>query len=99
MNFVFIIDDSPCMGITGDGLSNLTPLEICKAAVEQFLITIKQSLPHDKQQFMLLHTGPDRSCILSMYNEPLGDFQDALKHLEVSDKERDISYAVCELIL
>ena len=94
MNFVFIIDDSPCMGMPANERSSLTPLEICKAAVEQFLISLKQALPIDKQKFMLLHTGPDRSCILSLYGEPNGDFEDALKHLEVSNKERDISYAV-----
>ena len=93
MPYCFIIDDSVCMG-DRNFEAPFNPIDICKAAVEQFLMSIKVAPTSDKFTFMLLHTGPDRSCILSLYGEPLAVFENALKNLEASNVERDVSYSI-----
>jgi hypothetical protein len=93
MPYCFIIDDSPCMGEPNFDMA-LTPLDICKAAVEKFLESIKTAPTSDKFVYMLLNTGPDRSCILSLYGEPAIVLETALKNIQVSDTPRDVSYAI-----
>jgi len=93
MPYCFIIDDSECMGDRSFERP-YNALDICKAAVEQFVTSVKSAPVADKFTFMLLHTGPERSCILSLYGEPSSVFDNALKDLEVSYIERDVSFAI-----
>ena len=87
MSYVLIVDDSECMGET-DFEGTFTPLDTAKMAVEQFFVSIKQAPTHDKTNFMLLHTGPARSCILSLYGEPFSVFENQLENIEIAYIER-----------
>jgi hypothetical protein len=104
MIYCFLLDTNPSMG---EMTQPMSALDLCKSAIEQFLLKLRATGGHLEKTLLLMKTGErssfesnnpckgnDSSCLLSTLGDASSTFERAIKNIEPSKEPHDCSYSL-----